>query len=257
MTPTAAGRRPPRSAIRTSSPSGPASPRWRTSGGGTSRRAGRERPSRPRSTRQSCLTPRLRRASSTSAGSRTFRCSLPPGSTARGPLGFDCGPANGLLDAWARRHLDAPFDEDGDWAARGAVHEPLLERMLADPFFSQPASEEHRARLFRRGLDRPDRPAPVVAGRSPGRRAADPVRAHRRDGRGFHPRRTVRKRTRCTFAAAGCTTGPWSIACRPGSLLAGWRGPTPSAYRPTTWRRRPSPGSRSAPSRGFRATVPR
>ena len=56
-----------------------------------------------------------------------------------GPLGFDCGPANGLLDAWARRHLDAPFDEDGNWAARGAVHGPLLERMLTDPYFSLPA----------------------------------------------------------------------------------------------------------------------
>ncbi|MCY4450503.1 MAG: anhydro-N-acetylmuramic acid kinase [Immundisolibacterales bacterium] len=55
------------------------------------------------------------------------------------PLGFDCGPANGLLDAWARRHLDASFDEGGSWAAKGAVHAALLERMLADPYFSMPA----------------------------------------------------------------------------------------------------------------------
>ena len=60
-------------------------------------------------------------------------------SAASGPLGFDCGPANGLLDAWARRHLDAPFDEDGNWAACGAVHGPLLETMLTDPYFSLPA----------------------------------------------------------------------------------------------------------------------
>ena len=53
-------------------------------------------------------------------------------------LGFDTGPANGLLDAWARRRLGSPFDRDGDWAARGAVHEPLLACMLADPFFSLP-----------------------------------------------------------------------------------------------------------------------
>ena len=72
-------------------------------------------------------------------------------STARGPLGFDCGPANGLLDAWARRHLDAPFDEDGNWAARGAVHVPLLERMLADPYFSLPAPKSTGRGYFDEG----------------------------------------------------------------------------------------------------------
>lgn len=65
---------------------------------------------------------------------------LDPASLEHGePLGFDCGPANGLLDAWARRHLDAPLDEDGKWADGGAVHGPLLDRMLTDPFFSRPA----------------------------------------------------------------------------------------------------------------------
>ena len=55
------------------------------------------------------------------------------------PLGFDCGPANGLLDAWARRHLGSPLDEDGRFAAAGVVHAPLLARMLADPYFAKPA----------------------------------------------------------------------------------------------------------------------
>ena len=54
------------------------------------------------------------------------------------PLGFDCGPANGLLDAWARRHLGAPLDEGGRWAADGTVHGPLLAGMLSDPYFSRP-----------------------------------------------------------------------------------------------------------------------
>ena len=62
----------------------------------------------------------------------------PVSAEAREPLGFDCGPANGLLDAWTRRHLDAPFDQNGDWAAKGSVHARLLARMLADPFFSRP-----------------------------------------------------------------------------------------------------------------------
>ena len=55
-----------------------------------------------------------------------------------GPLGFDCGPANGLLDAWARRHLHAPLDQGGDWAARGVMHGRLLAQMLTDPYFSRP-----------------------------------------------------------------------------------------------------------------------
>lgn len=72
-------------------------------------------------------------------------------SAASGPLGFDCGPANGLLDAWARRHLDAPFDEDGNWAAQGAVHVPLLERMLTDPYFSLPAPKSTGRGYFDEG----------------------------------------------------------------------------------------------------------
>ncbi len=50
-------------------------------------------------------------------------------------LGFDCGPANALLDAWCQRHLDLPFDDAGRWAAGGQVIEPLLAAMLAEPFF--------------------------------------------------------------------------------------------------------------------------
>ena len=75
----------------------------------------------------------------------------PTESAASGPLGFDCGPANGLLDAWARRHLDAPFDEDGKWAARGAVYGPLLEKMLTDPYFSLPAPKSTGRGYFDEG----------------------------------------------------------------------------------------------------------
>jgi anhydro-N-acetylmuramic acid kinase len=48
--------------------------------------------------------------------------------------GFDTGPANGLMDAWTRRHLGEPFDRDGAWAASGEVSAPLLEALLAHPF---------------------------------------------------------------------------------------------------------------------------
>ena len=49
--------------------------------------------------------------------------------------GFDCGPGNCLMDAWARRHLQQPFDQNGAWAAKGAVNGDLLRKMLGDPYF--------------------------------------------------------------------------------------------------------------------------
>jgi anhydro-N-acetylmuramic acid kinase len=51
--------------------------------------------------------------------------------------GFDCGPGNMLMDAWVTKHHGHAFDQDGAWAAQGAVVEYLLERMLADPFFAK------------------------------------------------------------------------------------------------------------------------
>lgn len=56
----------------------------------------------------------------------------PDGST----LGFDCGPANALLDAWCEQHTGTPFDDGGRWAAQGVVQSALLERLLTEPFFA-------------------------------------------------------------------------------------------------------------------------
>jgi anhydro-N-acetylmuramic acid kinase len=50
-------------------------------------------------------------------------------------IGFDCGPGNLLLDAWATRHLGRPIDENGSWAASGKVLDDLLDRLLAHEFF--------------------------------------------------------------------------------------------------------------------------
>lgn len=50
--------------------------------------------------------------------------------------GFDCGPANALMDYWCERHLAHPFDEAGAWAAAGVVDPVLLETMLADAYFA-------------------------------------------------------------------------------------------------------------------------
>jgi anhydro-N-acetylmuramic acid kinase len=53
-------------------------------------------------------------------------------------LGFDTGPANGLLDAWCLRHRGEPFDRDGAFAASGQVDQGLLDAMLADSYFALP-----------------------------------------------------------------------------------------------------------------------
>ncbi|MGH8212359.1 MAG: anhydro-N-acetylmuramic acid kinase [Rhodanobacteraceae bacterium] len=53
----------------------------------------------------------------------------------RSVLGFDVGPANGLLDAWCGLHTGGAFDRDGEFAARGRVDQALLERLLDDEYF--------------------------------------------------------------------------------------------------------------------------
>ncbi len=52
--------------------------------------------------------------------------------------GFDTGPGNTLLDLWCHLHRARPYDEGGRWARQGRLHQGLLERMLADPFFLRP-----------------------------------------------------------------------------------------------------------------------
>ena len=53
-------------------------------------------------------------------------------------LGFDTGPANGLLDAWCLRQRNEPFDRDGAYAASGRPDAGLLDALLADPYFALP-----------------------------------------------------------------------------------------------------------------------
>ncbi|HET7569516.1 MAG TPA: anhydro-N-acetylmuramic acid kinase [Gammaproteobacteria bacterium] len=60
---------------------------------------------------------------------------LEPGRDVRG---FDCGPANTLLDAWATRQGRGPIDRDGALALAGNVCAPLLEKLLEDAYFQHP-----------------------------------------------------------------------------------------------------------------------
>jgi anhydro-N-acetylmuramic acid kinase len=56
-----------------------------------------------------------------------------------GPIAFDVGPANALLDAAARHFTGRAYDEGGELAARGTVDEALLARLLADPYYARSA----------------------------------------------------------------------------------------------------------------------
>ncbi|MGL4668671.1 MAG: anhydro-N-acetylmuramic acid kinase [Saezia sp.] len=51
-------------------------------------------------------------------------------------LGFDCGPANALMDEWCELHTGKPYDENGVWAASGQLIPELLQAMLQEPYFS-------------------------------------------------------------------------------------------------------------------------
>ena len=62
--------------------------------------------------------------------------------------GFDCGPANALLDGWCQRHLKLPFDAEGQWAASGQVRAPLLAALLAEPYFALPPPKSTGRDLF-------------------------------------------------------------------------------------------------------------
>jgi anhydro-N-acetylmuramic acid kinase len=66
-----------------------------------------------------------------------------------GPVtGFDTGPGNLLMDAWATKHLGKRYDGNGDWAASGTVIESLLQSCLDEPFFDLPPPKSTGRDLF-------------------------------------------------------------------------------------------------------------
>jgi anhydro-N-acetylmuramic acid kinase len=78
-----------------------------------------------------------------------------PQGAAGSPLAFDTGPANALIDA-AARELARPdasgsapsMDTGGALAARGSVHQPLLHRLLDEPYYALPAPKTTGKELF-------------------------------------------------------------------------------------------------------------
>lgn len=80
---------------------------------------------------------------------------LPPIGSSEPVIGFDTGPGNCLLDLWCEAHTGRPYDVGGAWAASGRVIGPLLDRMLADPYFGAPPPKSTGREVFNRAwLDR-------------------------------------------------------------------------------------------------------
>jgi len=73
-----------------------------------------------------------------------------PGTRAREDevIGFDCGPANLLLDFWTQQHFGLPFDRDGAIAGSVEHDAQLLEVMLAEPFFRAAPPKSTGRELF-------------------------------------------------------------------------------------------------------------
>ena len=63
-------------------------------------------------------------------------------------LGFDTGPANGLLDAWCLRHRGEAFDRAGAFAASGQVDAALLDALLDARYFSLPPPQSTGREYF-------------------------------------------------------------------------------------------------------------
>lgn len=62
--------------------------------------------------------------------------------------GFDCGPANALLDLWCAASTGQRFDAAGAWAAKGKVDTRLLDAMMAEPYFALTAPKSTGRDLF-------------------------------------------------------------------------------------------------------------
>ncbi len=71
-----------------------------------------------------------------------------PGDPTRPVLGFDTGPGNTLLDAWARKALRQPMDRNGAFAASGRVQAGVLDALLGDPYFEKPAPKSTGPEYF-------------------------------------------------------------------------------------------------------------
>jgi anhydro-N-acetylmuramic acid kinase len=72
----------------------------------------------------------------------------PPGDACAAVLGFDCGPANALLDHWISQHQHLAYDANGAWSQGGVVQAELLDQLLREPFLAEPPPKSTGRDLF-------------------------------------------------------------------------------------------------------------
>jgi anhydro-N-acetylmuramic acid kinase len=109
--------------------------------------------------------------------------------------GFDCGPANVLMDTWITDQRGFSHDADGQWAATGQVNPTLLQQMLSEPYFQRSPPKSTGRDLFQRSwlhaqlasLNRAVAPADVQAtlAELTARSAADALQRHLPDASGL------------------------------------------------------------------------
>jgi anhydro-N-acetylmuramic acid kinase len=95
---------------------------------------------------------------------------LPAGGAPDAIRAFDTGPANALIDLAVQHGTGGTqtYDRDGALAESGAVHPPLLEWLLAHPYFGQPPPKSTGREAFGRALldaihaQFPDLPLPTL-----------------------------------------------------------------------------------------------
>lgn len=63
-------------------------------------------------------------------------------------IGFDSGPANCLMDSWINKIQNKKFDTGGNWAKSGKIIPELLDSMLKEKYFQQPAPKSTGRELF-------------------------------------------------------------------------------------------------------------
>ncbi|MGA9607121.1 MAG: anhydro-N-acetylmuramic acid kinase [Rouxiella badensis] len=70
---------------------------------------------------------------------------LLPGQPIRG---YDTGPGNMLMDAWIWQQRALPYDKDAAFASEGRVDLMLLQHMLSDAYFAEPAPKSTGREYF-------------------------------------------------------------------------------------------------------------
>jgi len=86
-----------------------------------------------------------------------------PGLETGAVRGFDCGPGNGLMDAWIQKVRGSAYGEDGRLAASGRARPTLVDAWLRDPYFSAPPPKSTGRAQF--NLDWAQRLAPENLGK--------------------------------------------------------------------------------------------